>query len=87
MKTNKLTINYNRTEFMLVIKKKIKSFDVKINKIIINKKNFIKYLGILIDNKLKWKNCIENLGLFKKSLYVIFFSKTNPGSPFSTRIE
>ena len=60
MKTNKLIINYSKTEFMLVIKKKINNFNVKINGITINRNNCIKYLGILIDDKLKWKNHIEN---------------------------
>ena len=58
MKTNKLIINYNKTEFMLVIKKKIQSFNLKINGLLLIK-NCIKYLAILIDDKLQWKNHIE----------------------------
>ena len=60
MKTNKLIINYSKTEFMLVIKKKINYFNVKINGLTINRNNCIKYLGILIADKIKWKNHIEN---------------------------
>ena len=45
---------------MLVTKKKIKNFNVKINGITINRNNCIKYLSILTDDTLKWKNHIEN---------------------------
>ena len=40
-------------EFMLVNKNKIKTFDAKINGIAINRKNCIKYKGILIHDKLQ----------------------------------
>ena len=52
MQINKLTINRKKTEFILITKKKINKFDVKINGITIKRKNFSKYLGIIIHDKL-----------------------------------
>ena len=56
MQINKLTINHKKTKFILITKKKINKFDIKINGIIIKRKNSSKYLGIIIDDKLNWKN-------------------------------
>ena len=61
MQINKLTINHKKTEFILITKKKINKFDIKINGITIKRKNSSKYLGIIIDDKLNWKNHVQNL--------------------------
>ena len=39
MQINKLTINYKKTEFILIIKKEINKFDIKINDITVKRKN------------------------------------------------
>ena len=52
MQINKLTINHKKTEFILITKKKINKFDIKINDITIKRKNSSKYLKIIIDDKL-----------------------------------
>ena len=52
----KLSINYNKTEFLLIRNKK-QNFTLKltINDHIITQKEETKYLGILIDDSLSWK--------------------------------
>ena len=61
MQINTLTINHKKTELILITKKKINKFDIKINGITIKRKNSSKYLGIIIDDKLNWKNHVQNL--------------------------
>ena len=52
MQINKLTINHKKTEFILITKKNINKFDIKINGITIKRMNSSKYLGTIIDDKL-----------------------------------
>ena len=56
MSLNKLFINYNKTEFLLICNQK-QNFTLKltINDHIITQKTETKYLGILIDDSLTWK--------------------------------
>ena len=60
MSLNKLSINYNKTEFM-VISNSTKQLKLKlmIKKHEIKQKQEIKYLGVLIDNTLTWKAYIK----------------------------
>ena len=57
---NKLSINYNKTQFM-VISNSTKQLKLKlmINKYEIKQKQELKYLGLLIDNTLTWKAYIK----------------------------
>jgi len=51
MKLNKLSINYNKTEFIVITNKKAKPNCVlKIDDNIISKNTSIRYLGIIIDD-------------------------------------
>ena len=52
MKTNKLTINYKKTNYVIITKQKIKKslFKIKISQNEIIQKDNVKYLGIIIDN-------------------------------------
>ena len=60
MNANKLTINYSKSNFMLFTNKKKKSkFKLKINNNQIFESDSVKYLGVIIDNKLIWKTHIE----------------------------
>ena len=61
MQSNKLTINHKKTEFILITKKKINKFDIKINGITINRKKFLKIFRNNIDDTLTWKNHVQNL--------------------------
>ena len=57
---NKLSIKYNKTEFMVISNstKKIK-LKLMINNYEIKQKQETKYLGVLIDNTLTWKAHIK----------------------------
>ena len=54
MKTNKLTRNYKKTNYMIVTKQKINKslFKIKIGQNEIIQKDSVKYLGIMFDNKM-----------------------------------
>ena len=63
MKCNKLSINYSKTTYMLLSKKSLKSF---LFKLILNNNNIkrlehVKYLDVLLDNKLNWKAHVSSL--------------------------
>jgi len=59
LKHNKLSLNYNKTHYMLITKQKIPlDFDMIINNHIISKVNNVKYLGVELDNKLSWSSHI-----------------------------
>ena len=63
MKLNKLTINYKKSSYMLVGKKRTKmtNFRLHIDHYPIELKNSFKYLGIHLDRELSWKNHIDHL--------------------------
>ena len=61
---NKLTLNLKKTKLMLFNKQKLKPNALKKFKLNINKTNIeqvdqIKYLGVILDNKLNWHSHIE----------------------------
>ena len=62
--SNKLTLNLKKTKFMLFSKKKLKKnnekkFKININKYSIKQVSEMKYLGVIMDNKLNWHNHIQ----------------------------
>ena len=66
--TNKLTLNFGKTKYMIFhnkhdqkLLKKVKKFKLNINKYCIKQVSKFKYLGIIFDNKLKWLDHIESL--------------------------
>ena len=63
MKIIQLTINYKTTNFMIFTrKKKISSLlSITIGQNIINHKTNMKYLGVVIDEKMSWKNHVNYL--------------------------
>ena len=72
--TNKLTLNYKKTKYMIFqnkrdpkIKKKIQKFKININKYCIKRVSEFKYLGIIFDDKLNWQTIL--------SIYVQSFRK------------
>ena len=59
---NKLSINFAKTEYLLITRTKIKSsFEIKISNHIIKQSSCLKYLGIYIDNKLTWKKQVSSV--------------------------
>ena len=60
---NKLTINYKKSCYMIVGKRTLDTFNfnVSINHNKIEKKSYVKYVGVYIDDKLIWKNQIDHL--------------------------
>ena len=64
MRNNRLSINFAKTEYMIVTKKKLiehLKFEIKIDNHVISKKECIKYQGVLIDNNLDWKHHIKQV--------------------------
>ena len=62
MKINKLSINYNKTEYIMITTKRRRAkFNLKINNNIINQNTCVKYLGIMIDDSLKWESQIHKM--------------------------
>ena len=62
---NKLSINHNKTYFMLFNKSQHNSvnydFNLKLQNTLLVRKNAVKYLGVTIDDKLTWKIHLQNL--------------------------
>ena len=64
LKHNKLSLNYNKTHYMMITKQKIPlDFDmnISINNHIISKVDNLKYLGVVLDNKLTWNSHIAQV--------------------------
>ena len=63
VRANKLCINYSKSNFMLMNKNNRNNinFSVSINHHLISKQNSLKYLGVILDDKLNWKPQIEKL--------------------------
>ena len=63
MNTNKLTINYSKSCYMIVCKKSVAStnFKLSINHNLIENTESVKYLGVYLDDKLTWNIHIDNL--------------------------
>ena len=63
--SNKLTINYNKSCYMIISgnKKKIDTneFNVSISGNVIVKSDYVKYLGVFLDDRLSWKIHINKL--------------------------
>ena len=76
-RTNKLSINHKKTNYMLLKSTNKKTRPININHI--EEKSYIKYLGVYIDNNLKWTQHInhvkskiaKNTGVLNKLRYFI----------------
>ena len=54
---NRLSVNVSKTNYMIFGNRRITAYIcVKINKDKISRENFTKCLGVVIDDKLNWKN-------------------------------
>jgi len=62
LKSNKLSLNYNKTEYMIVTRKKVKcDFRINIGGHEISHKECIRYLGVMLDDSLTWKQHIAHV--------------------------
>ena len=62
LKSNKLSLNYNKTEYMIVTSKKEKcKFRINIGGHEISPKECIRYLGVMLDDSLTWKQHIAHV--------------------------
>ena len=77
--SNRLTLNIDKTCYMIFLpssKQVIPSnFILTINNRVISRVTFTKFLGVLIDDKLVWKNHIDELSLHLRKFIGIFFTK------------
>ena len=52
MRVNQLSINYHKTNYMILTNKKLKTcFDIQLGNSKIERKSYVKYLGVMIDAK------------------------------------
>ncbi len=58
LKVNKLALNANKTEFMIFDKNE-NSFEINISEFSISECKVIKYLGLMVDNKLSFNSHID----------------------------
>lgn len=62
LQSNKLFLNYSKTNYLIFTKKKIKpKLNISINNHILKQKESVKYLGIIIDQNISWKPHIDKL--------------------------
>ena len=63
LRANKLSLNYNKTNFMLLNSQNHNptSFKVIVNNHRISPEDKLKYIGVLIDNKLSWKPHVQKV--------------------------
>jgi len=63
MRSNRLSINYNKTAYMIVTATPSQNcnFEISMNGVRIQQTDSIKYLGVIIDNKLSWTPQISSL--------------------------
>ena len=62
MRSNRLSINYNKTAYMILTATRSQNcnFEISMNGVRIQQTDSIKYLGVIIDNKLSWKQQISS---------------------------
>ena len=81
LNSNKLSLNTHKTLYLIFCRARLKGNNsvVKLNDYVLNRVNNMKYLGVIIDHKLKWcehisyvKNKVsKGLGIiFKASMFV-----------------
>ena len=67
LRKNKLSMNYSKTNFMLINMHSHKTvecnFTLSINDAVLSRMNRVKYLGVYLDDKLNWTPHIKHLSL------------------------
>ena len=82
--SNKLTLNIEKSNFCVFYHKRTRhfNFNIKFGDLLLLEKTNVKYLGLIIDNKLSW-NCHISSVLGKISKYVGIFYKLSNYIPSS----
>ena len=57
--SNRLTLNYKKSKFMIVTNKQVPEMSIKINDVSLERCTSYKYLGMVMDEKLKWNFHID----------------------------
>ena len=61
---NKLSLNVSKSNFLIISPKKVvKPINLSINNENLKQENYTKYLGIIIDEKLNWKQHIKEVNI------------------------
>ena len=81
LRKNKLSLNYVKTNYMIINKqlrtKVVCEFNLRINDYTISRVNKVKYLGVLLDDDLTWSSHISYLSL-QLARYSGLFYKLRP---------
>ena len=83
--SNKLTLNVQKSNFCVFTNNKLEiyNYNIQIGNLTLAEKNSVKYLGLVIDNKLRW-NAHISFVLGKISRYVGIFNKLKQYVPTQT---
>ena len=63
LSTNKLTLNVDKSNYLIFTTGKNMKFNLTLNNEILQEKDHTKYLGVIIDNNLTWKNHFTQIKL------------------------
>ena len=78
-RANRLSLNVQKTNYQIYARNESQDLDIKLNGINILRKSCVKYLGVLVDENLKWKsqiNCVaskigRNIGIMSRAKYFL----------------
>ena len=75
MQLNKLTLNYDKCKYMIISRRPLSpsQFSLKMNNLTIERTDCIKYLGVLMDVNLSWKNHVLKLNKKLSKICGLFF--------------
>ena len=88
-RANRLTLNVQKTNLMLFSPKtgKQQKFELKIDNVIVKPVTETKFLGVILDNELKWTSNIKSILLKMKRNFVLMCRGKNLLSPHSLKIS
>ncbi len=87
LKTNKLSININKSKYMIfhTFRKKVNNVKIKMNNTTINRVNEFNFLGLTIDENLTWKNHINKVA-YKLSKRIGILNKLKHFLPLNAKV-
>ena len=81
VRRNKLSLNFNKTNYMIINKQPAKTVDIDFNLttngVSVEKVHSVKYLGVVIDDKLTWAEHLKQLSLQLARYSGIFYRLQN----------